>query len=611
MPKGMLVWTLMAITTLVSACAPATPIQQIVRETVVVPGTPEVVEKVITATPAPTGTPVRPNVIRLSTDSVGDIPTLDPALSETAASTTIVESAFVGLTRLDKIADELRPGMASRWDVLSDGKTYTFQLRKDVPWVRWDAAKKQVVKVQSCPDKDKKTADRLVTAKDFEYGILRALRPETASPYAVVLAQVIQGADEFNAGKTKDTSTVGVKALDEWTLQVKFKEPVVYNTNLIGLWTAMAVPKWLIEGDDCTAARKDKWTESGFFQSYGPFTLKEWVHESAITIVKNPFWPGDQWTPQPKVDQVTWLMLDPAASLAEFQAGNLDVANVSSSDMERVRSNDKLSALLTSVPYLCTYAYGFNTKAKPVDDPRLRRALSMAVDRKALPEGIASFGREPALWFSRPGLVAAPAPKDYGDLGIKFDAEGARKLLDEYLKEKNTTADKLDLTVTFIASAGNQKIAEAIQGQWKTNLGLTVKVASKEQRAFYSSVLSKDAPAIWYLGWCMDYPDANNFAREVVAVGGVDNPATTAGAPAGGLFWKNDKYEDLVKRAALETDLKKRVDLYAQAERILVYDDAAVMPLFWYNRNVLTQPWIKRTFPSGTNDRYEFWEIAP
>ncbi len=609
MRKGMPIWALLAVLVLPSACAPVTSPPQIAKETVMVPSTPQVIEKVITATPAPTATPQRPNVIRLSTDSSGDVPTLDPGLSENSMSTTIVESTFVGLTRLDEATNELHPGMATRWDSSSDGKTFVFQLRRDVPWVKWDAVKKQVVKVQTCPDKDKKTADRVVTAKDFEYGIIRALKPETASPYAFAFVSMIHGADEFNAGKTKDTSAVGVKALDEATLQIKFKEPAVYNTHLIGLWTAMAVPKWLIEGDECTAARKDKWTEPGMFQSYGPFTLKEWVHEATITIVKNPFWPGDPWTPQSKVNQVSWLMLDPVASLAEFEAGNLDVATVPASEIERVRTDAKLSKQWTVLPSLCTYAYGFNTKAKLVDDPRLRRALSMAVDRKALIESAAAGDRGPALWFSRPGLIGAPVPKDYPDLGIKFDKEGAKKLLDEYLKDKNLTVDKLDLTLVYNNTPGNQKVADAIQQQWKNNLGVNVKPTSKEQGAFFTNVASREAPQIWWLGWCMDYPDVNNFAREVVAMGGYDNPAVGS-APAGGLNWKNDKYEDLVKKAALETDAKKRVDLYAQAEKILVSDDAAVMPLFWYDRNVLTQPWIKRTFPSGTNDRYEHWEIV-
>ena len=117
----------------------------------------------------------------------GDVPTLDPNVAEDTSSITVIENTFGGLTHLNEVTNALEPGMASKWDISADGKQYTFTLREGIPWVKWDGAKKQVVKVQTCPDKDGKTKDRMVTAKDFEYGILRALKPETASPYAYVL----------------------------------------------------------------------------------------------------------------------------------------------------------------------------------------------------------------------------------------------------------------------------------------------------------------------------------------------------------------------------------------------------------------------------------------
>jgi oligopeptide transport system substrate-binding protein len=547
----------------------------------------------------------RPNVIRANF-GVGDVSTVDPGLGEDTSSITVIEDTFVGLTRLQEETDALDPGMATKWDISPDSKTYTFKLRNDVPWVKWDG--KKVVKVQSCPDKDNKTQDRIVTAQDFEYGILRALNPKTASPYAYVLAFVIEGADKFNSGEISDTTTVGVKALDDWTLEVKFKEPAAYNANIIGLWTAMPTPKWVIEGDDCTQARGDKWIEPGFFQSYGPFTLKEWIHDSTLTIVKNPFWPGDKATPQAKVDEVTFSMVDVAPALAEFEADNLDWTEVPLADMDRVKTDPKLSKLLSIAPSLCTYFYGFNTKAPIVNDVRVRRALSMAVDRQSLIDNVTKGNQEPAQWFSRPGLSAAPTMKDHPNLGIKYDPEQAKKLLDEYLKEKNTTADKLDISFMFNTHSGHQKIAEAIQQMWKDKLGLNVKLTNQDFRVFLVTTKSKDTPQIWRSGWCLDYPDANNFLREVVAVGGANNPAEK-GVPYGGINWKNDKFEELVKQAATEMDPAKRVDLYAQAEQILVYDDAAIIPIYWYTNVAVTQPWIKRTFSAGGHQRYEKWEV--
>ncbi len=301
-------------------------------------------------------------------------------------------------------------------------------------------------------------------------------------------------------------------------------------------------------------------------------------------------------------------MLDDVPAMAEFEAGNLDVSDVSLADIDRVKSDLKLSKLLHIAPSLCTYYYGFNTQAAIVNDARVRRALSMAVDRESLIKNVTKGEQEPAQWFSRPGLSAAPTLETQPNLGVKHDPEQAQKLLDEYLKEKNITADKLDVTLMFNTSSGHQKIAEAIQQMWRDTLGVNVKLANQEWKIFLKTIRSKDTPQIWRSGWCLDYPDANNFAREVMAVGGSSNPAEK-NVPYGGVNWKNEKFEELVKQAAVEMDPARRVELYAQAEQILVYQDAVIIPLYWYTSVSLTQPWIKRTFSVGGYQRYEKWEV--
>ena len=369
------------------------------------------------------------------------------------------------------------------------------------------------------------------------------------------------------------------------------------------------MPKWVIEGDGCTEKRGERWTEPGFIQSYGPFTLKEWLHGSTLTVVRNPFWQGDEWTPQPRVDEVTWLMLDATSALAAFSEGNLDAANVSAANLERVKADAQLSPLLATAPNLCTYYYGFNTRAKVVDDVRVRRALSLAIDRQALVENVTKGAQEPAQWFVLPGVMGSPNKKAYHDLGIKFNPTEARKLLDEYVQDKKTTVDRLDVALTINTSPGSQKIAEAIVQMWKANLGLNVKLTQQDWDAFLRTVKSRNTPQLWRGNWCLDYPDANNFLRDVVGVGGSYNPADR-GTPYGGLNWKNDKYEELVKKAVMEPDAAKRVEMYAQAEQILVYDVAAMIPLYWYTRSVVTQPWIKRTISFGGRERYERWEVV-
>lgn len=594
----LLISVLVLASLVLGACQPAAPTPETIIQTVVVEGTPR--EVVVTATPAPAA--AGPKVLRLNMGP-GDIPTLDPALATDTSSTQIIELTSVGLTRQDEETADVLPGMAESWDVVNneDGtQTMTFHLVSGIPWVRWNG--KEVEQVLDCEGNP-----RYVTAYDFEYGILRTLKPETASDYAYVLGFAIKGADAYNAGETDDPTTVAVKALDEKTLEITFKEQAAYNVNIAGMWVAHAMPKWLIEGDDCTEARGDKWTETGFFQGYGPYTLKEWVHDSYITLVKNPFWPGLPSVPVAKIDEVTWTMLDEVPAFAEYEAGNLDVAGVPLADIDRVKADPELSQQLVIGPVMCTYYYGFNTKAKFVDDPRVRRALSMAIDRQSLIDNVLKGGQEPAQWFSRPGLTGAPTPEKYPDLGVKFDPEKAKAELQSYLDEKGLTVADLDITLMFNTSSGHQKIAEAIQQMWKEYLGLDVKLANQEWKVYLETIRDPQAtPQIWRLGWCQDYPDANNFLREVPTKGGSANPAE-----GGGFNWENPKFEELVVQAARETDPQKRVDLYAQAEQILVYEDAVMIPIYWYTRVTVTKPYVQRTFSVlGGLEHIEKWDIT-
>lgn len=595
---------LVALSMLLTACGGAEPAAP--GEPVTVIQT-QIVEKEVTVVPE---APMEegPKVLRVNTGGVGDIPTIDPAIAEDTTSITIIESTFIGLTQINEVTSLLEPGMATEWEAVAnaDGtETVTFHLRDDVPWVRFDG--NEVVTVKTCDG----SADRMVTAGDFAYGIQRNLDPVNASPYAYLLGFVLKGAADFNNGVTTDFATVGVNVVDDWTIELTFLSPTAYNTQIAGLWVARPQPKWIIEGDDCTEARGERWTEPGFFQSYGPYTMKEWIHDSSFILVKNPFWPGADNIPQAKIDEVHFVMLDEAVAFAEYEAGNLDAAAVPLADIDRVKSDPVLSQEYKVAPNVCTYYYGFNTTAPVVDDVRVRRALSMAVDRQSLIDNVTKGGQIPAQWFTYPGLAGSPTMETHPDLGIKYDPEAAQAELQSYLDEKGVTADSLDLTLMFNTSSGHQAIAEAIQQMWATNLGVNVKVVNQEWAVYLETVKGLDTPQIWRLGWCLDYPDANNFDREVFAAGGSSNPTDEAGAPSGGLMWKNDTFEELVAQAAVETDPAARVDLYAQAEDILVNTDAAIIPIYWYARNTVTKPYIERTFSVGGHEIYYKWDILP
>ena len=607
MRKNFLILSMLVILSVIlSACgapAPATP--QTIVQTVVVPGEVQVVTA--EAPPAPEG----PKVLISTVLGPGDIPTLDPAVAEDTSSIQIDEETFVGLTDLNQTDTSTQPGMAESWDVVDneDGtQTITFHLRTDVPWVRWNG--NEVETVKTCDG----SADRMVTANDFAYGIQRNLLPANASPYAYLWGFVLKGASEFNNGDTEDFSTVGVKVVDDATIELTFLNQVAYNPSIAGLWIGYAQPKWIIEGDcdGAVEARGERWIEPGFFQSYGPFALKEWVHDDYVSLVKNPFWPGSDEIPQPKIDEVVFRILDESAQLAEYEAGNVDhVTQPPLGDLDRIKSDPVLSQEFHISPQLCTYYYGYNTKAPVVDDVRVRRALSMAVDRQSLIDNVTKGEQEPAQWFARPGIAGAPTMDDHPDLGIKYDPEGAKAELQSYLDEKGMTADQLDLTLQYNTSSGHQAIAEAIQQMWADTLGVNVKLVNQEFAVHLDSIKSRDTPQIYRIGWCQDYPDANNFDREVMAVNGSQNPADPNGEPYGGFNWKNDKFEELVAQAATETDPEKRVDLYAQAEQIAMVDDAIMIPIYWYTNLELTKSYVTREYSATGHEEYEKWDIQP
>jgi oligopeptide transport system substrate-binding protein len=560
--------------------------------------------QVVTATPG--AAPVGPKVLRHSEGVPGDVPTLDPNLATDTTSVAFVNMRTIGLTWLNETDATLHPGMASSWDISADGLTYTFHLRSGIPWVRYDGEK--VVQVMDCQETP---APRTVTAQDFEYSIKRALDPKTASDYAYVLAFAVKGGNEFNSG-TGTVDDVAVKAIDDTTLEVTFNEAASYDANIIGLWTGHAVPKWIIEGDDCTEARGDRWAEPGFDESYGPFALKEWIHDSTITVVKNPFWPGTDEIPVPKLDEITWsLALDESAAMAEYEAGNLDWVPVPSPDIDRVKSDPVLSQEYHASPSLCTYYYGYNTKAPFVDDVRVRRALSMAIDRQGLIDNVLKGGQEPAQWFARPGLVAAPTMADHPDLGIKYDPTAAKAELQSYLDEKGLTADQVDITLMFNTSAGHQRIAEAIQQMWKDNLGLTVNLTNQEWQVYLKTIRDPVAtPQIYRLGWCSDYPDANNFTREVFIYGGSANPTGGGGINWGPGTGDYDQFQQIVLKAATEADPTTRIQDYADAEEILVSTDAAIAPIYWYTTVSVTKPYVTRTYAVTGNQDFTTWDIT-
>jgi len=589
-----------------TACQPV-PAEPIIQTQIVEQEGEQIVIVATSEPAAPVDATSDKKVLRLAWGP-GDIPTIDTALAVDVISIQMVDTMTVGLTRQNEETGELENAMATDVAVSEDGLTYTFTIKQDVPWVKYDVTTDSVVQVLDCEGNP-----RMVTAGDFAYGILRTLNPATASDYAYVLNPAIVGAADYNAGEA-EADAVGVKVIDDATLEITFTSPAVYNLNIAGLWVAHAMPSWIIDGDDCTEGRSERWIETGFYQGYGPFTLKEWVHDSEMTLAKNPFWPGDEVVPQPKIDEIHWSFIDSGPALAEFEAGNLDVAGVPAADMDRVLADPVMGALVRDTYTLGTAFFAFNTQLAPTDDVRVRKALSLAVDREAMVTNVIKSGT-PAYWFTHPGVAGAPKPDSYPDLGVRYDPDAAKAILQEYLDEKGITADQVELTLMFNTSDLNRRKAEALQAMWQDTLGIKVILSNQEWKVYLNQRV-EGLENVYRGSWVQDYPDANNFLYEVWALGGgyqdvADWPVANADDYVAGASPEFDQFMQLITAAATEADPAARMDMYAQAEQILITDMAVLPPIQWYASKVLVSDYVEDTISITGYDRYEKWDLLP
>lgn len=522
-----------------------------------------------------------------------DIPTLDPSLMQDVPSVQVASEFFPGLLNMHEETVEVGPGVATV-DVSEDGTVFTFHIMDNIPWVHYNADSGAVEQVM-----DDSGNPRMLTAQDFYDSLVRTLDPRTAGPYQYVLTPWIVGGAEFGAPEVADADdatrqglidALGIKVIDEHTLEVTAPIPSAVTQTIFTMWVTWAEPKWSVDENG------EFWTEPENIATYGPYTLKEWVHGDggSLTMVKNPFWPGTPNSPQAKIDEVQFVFLDSEPQLANFEAGTLDVSEVPQSAVDRIRADATLSAALYTAPGSCTYYYGFNVEDAPFDDPSVRLAFSEAIDRAAITENITKSGQIPAGFFSLPNLVAAPTEADYPGQGVYTNVEDAKARWEAYLTAQGKTAADFSPTLVYNTSAAHEAIAQAVQQQWNDVFGVNVQLTSED---FATYLDNRGTFNVFRAGWCFDYPDTNNFMNDAIESARDD------------FHWTNPDFETLVDQALSAPTLQERRDLYAQAEHILVVTDAVLAPIYFYVTQDLTQPYVTRTHSLVTREVYEKWDI--
>ena len=476
--------------------------------------------------------------------------TLDPACATDAGSAQYIVEIYSGLVSFDrslKIIADLAEEIPEPVQNSDDTVTYTFKIRRGVTF---------------------HDGSRQVTANDFKFSMERSLNPDTLSTVGTVYLDDIVGAKEF-ADEDAD-EVVGIRVVDDFTLEITIDSPKAYFLAKLTYPTAYVVDQR--EVGDSTCFRNTEWTLRP--NGSGPFKLEQWQLGQRIVLTPNE---GFHLQPAPSVAQVTYFLAGGSA-LVMYENDEIDLTGIGVNDIERIRDpNEPLHAEFSENPSLDTFYIGFNTQEPPFDDPRVRRAFAMAVDKEILADVVLKDLVVPANGILPPGM-----PGFNEDLeGLPFDPEAARALLEE------AGGPSIVRDVTLLSSGRGASVGptiEAVAAMWQDNLGVTVEV-NQEEFGLFLRDLDEGRFQMFDLGWIADYVDPQNFLDIKLHSQSTNNETG----------YSNPEVDDLLERARTEQDEATRLGLYQQAEEIIV-QDAPWIPLFHQKTNALIKPYIQDYF---------------
>ncbi len=479
--------------------------------------------------------------------------TIDPALNTAVDGAIMLQHTFEGLIKWVDDGEgnaTLAPGMAESWDVSEDGTVYTFHLREDALWSDGEP----------------------VTAYDFEYAWKRVVDPETAADYSYMLDCVKNGPEIIYVG-TMSPDDLAAVALDEKTFEVTLHTAIPYFIEIAAFPATFPVRQDIIE------EYGDQWTfDPATYIGNGPYMMSEWVHNSYIMMVKNPnYYDYDKLGP----DSIKFaLMDDNNAILAAFNSGELDFAENP--------PVDEIPALLESgqlkvADYIGTYFVCFQTQKEPFDDPRVREAFSLVIDRNYIVNQISRAGETPAGGFVPNGIYDAEGPgSDFREVGGDYysmdDADYAAKCdrARELLAEAGyPNGEGFPIVEYLYNTADNHRaIGEALQNMWQTELGVQVTLTNQDWAVFIDTRKNGDFTFARH-GWIADYNDPITFLDMWITTSG-NNDAQ----------YNNSEYDALIAKAKATVDVTERMSIMHEAEDMLMAEHV-VAPIYFY-----TQPYM-------------------
>lgn len=473
--------------------------------------------------------------------------TLDPAKSTAIPESMVEVQIFEGLMRFDA-NNQPAPGVAEKWEVSPDGLKYVFHLRDNAKWSNGDP----------------------VTAQDFEFAWKRVLDPEFASENAYMLFPLKNG-QAYNEKKAT-ANEVGVKAIDEHTLEVTLEKPTAYFLSLAAFHAFYPVHHQSV------AANPEKWaTDASTLVGNGPFKLTSWIHSSKIEFVKNEhYWDAAAV----KLTRMEWPISDAQTTRLALVENNQADLMVEPPVVEHDRLTQ--AGMLKISPFIGIYYYVFNTQQAPFDNPQVRKAFAMAINREALVKNVIKGGKQPAYAWVAPGLLNPVTGKDFREEGGNYAVEDAA-LAKRLLAEAGYPDGKGLPTVTLLYNTGelNKAVAEAVQEMLKQNLGIAIAITNQEPKVFLAT-RARGEFQLARASWVGDYVDPMTFMDVF------KDPTNDA-------KYHNPAYNRLVEDAQNTVDQKVRMEAMHAAEKIL-FDDAVIIPIYYTTQPYVAKPYVKGYF---------------
>ena len=485
---------------------------------------------------------------------------LDPGVTNNSFAQYVLINCFEGLVTYDETGS-LVGGSAESWDISDDGLVYTFHLRDGLKW----------------------SDGTPLTAQDFVYSIQRVLTPATAAQYVSMVTGYVKNAQEFYDG-TATAEDLGVKAIDDQTLEITLIQPTSYFIDVLSMWVYDPVQQATVE------ANGDSWTSSPeTYVCNGPFKVTGMSLNENVILEKNEnYWDAENVT----LEKLTFrYILDNSTALTAYESGEVDgIISVPSSDYARLKAE---KAGLQVYPSYGTVYYNINCEAEPYNDPLVRKALCLAVDRQALIDNVVQVHAQPAYSFLAPGYSVdgkdiTEGRSDYG-LSATADVEAAQAALAEAGYPNGEGFPTLKLS--YYQDDTVKKIVEAMAEMLKNNLNINVEVSSNEWAIFYEDVQQGNYE-VAAMGWSADYLNPMSFL-----------PLFKTGDSSNNSFYSNPEYDALVEQVMSESDAAAAAELIMQAAD-LASNDYCCLPLYYKANSFLMHDNITGYYMTASSNLY-------